>query len=136
MMKEYQDLSTQVYERSPTRDKLKCGCKVNAQASIDSFVSVRTAQARTWVHQVARAMVEQLREDKHELKTRAQKKKAKGAEYAGLFMKTTKTKEQVMCQVKWGGSCTTTSKNCSACGKGGIGMKTTAGGLTLSCAPR
>ena len=35
-MKEDQDLSTQVYGRSPTRDKLECGCTVNAKARIDT----------------------------------------------------------------------------------------------------
>ena len=34
-MKEDQDLSKQAYERSPTRDKLECGCEVNAQARIE-----------------------------------------------------------------------------------------------------
>ena len=43
-----QDLSTQAPGRSPTRDKLECGCKVNAQACIDTLVLVRTAQARNW----------------------------------------------------------------------------------------
>ena len=62
VMKEGQDLSTQVYGRSPTRAKLECGCKVNAQARIDTLVLVRTTQARkrnksgTWIHPVARAM--------------------------------------------------------------------------------
>ena len=36
-------------------------------------------QSRTWVHQVARAMEEQLREDRQESKTREQKKEAKDA---------------------------------------------------------
>ena len=74
-----------MYGRSPTRDKLDFGCTVNAQALIDKFVLVKTVQARkieqsrTWVHQVARAMEEQLREDRQESKTREQKKEAKDA---------------------------------------------------------
>ena len=56
--------------------------------------------------------------------------------HARLFMKTTKSKEQVTCKMKWRNSCITISRNCSACGKGGTGMTTKAGGLTLSCAPR
>ena len=35
-------------------------------------------------------------------------------------MKTTKTKEQVTCKMTWRNSCTTMSRNCSACGEGGI----------------
>ena len=87
-MKEDQDLSTQVYERSPTRDKLECGCEVNAQARIDTHRHARVdasntiekrEQTGTWVRQVARAMEEQLREDQQELKRREQMKKAEDA---------------------------------------------------------
>ena len=50
-------------------------------------------QTGTWVHQVARAMEVQLREDQQELKTREHKKKAQTAKgYASLFMKTTPNK--------------------------------------------
>ena len=45
-MKEDQDLSTQVYGRSPTRDKLACGCKENARARIDTLVLTRATQSR------------------------------------------------------------------------------------------
>ena len=38
--------STQVFGRSPTRDKLACGCEVNAQARIDTFVLTRATQSR------------------------------------------------------------------------------------------
>ena len=41
--------------------------------------------------------------------------------YAGLFMRTTKTKGQVMRKMKWRNSYNTMSGHCSACGKGGIG---------------
>ena len=41
-----------------------------------------------------------------------------------------------MCKMKCGNSCITMSRNCSACGKGGIGMTSKAGGLTQGCAPR
>ena len=44
--REDQDLSTRVYGRSPTRDKLECGCKVNAQARIDTLVLMRTTRSR------------------------------------------------------------------------------------------
>ena len=58
---------------------------MNAQARIDTLVLVRTStsekieQTATWVYQVARAAEEQSREDKQELKTREQKKRAKDA---------------------------------------------------------
>ena len=39
-------LSTQVYGWSPALDKLECGCKVNAQARINTLVLVRTTQER------------------------------------------------------------------------------------------
>ena len=128
-------MSTQVYGRSPTDDKLECGCNANAQARIDTLVLANNAseaieQSGTWVHEVARAMDEQLREDDQELKTREQKKKQRMQRgYAGLFMKT-----QVTCKIKWADSCIMTSRNCSACGKD-IGMTTKAGGLTRGCAP-
>ena len=41
--------------------------------------------------------------------------------YEGSFMRTTRIKEQTTCKMNWGNSCTTTSRHCSACGKGGIG---------------
>ena len=41
--------------------------------------SEKMEQTGTWVHQVARAMEEQLREDEHELKTLENKQKAKDA---------------------------------------------------------
>ena len=65
------------------RDKLECGCKVNAWTRIDMLVLAQASkveQTGTWVHQVARTMEEQLREDQQELKTREQKKNAKDAE--------------------------------------------------------
>ena len=45
VMKEDQDLSTRVYGRSSTRDKLQCGCKEDAQTRIDMLLLVRTTQA-------------------------------------------------------------------------------------------
>ena len=45
-MKEDQDRSTLVYGRSPTRDKLECGCEVNSQARIDRLVSTRATRSR------------------------------------------------------------------------------------------
>ena len=46
----------------------------------------------------------------------------------------TRAKEQVTCKMKWRNSCITVSRNCSAGGKGGVGMTTKAGGLTRGCA--
>ena len=40
-------VKTRVYGRSPTRDKLDCGCEVTAQAHIDTLVSTRATQPRT-----------------------------------------------------------------------------------------
>ena len=60
--------------RSPTRDKLERECKVNAQAH-----NRENGTNRNMVHQVARAMEEQLREDQEELKTREQNQRAKDA---------------------------------------------------------
>ena len=76
-MKEDEDLSTQEYERSPTRDKKECGCEVNAQARTDTLE--KGEQTGTWVRQVARAMEEPSRKDRQELKTREQKRKAEDA---------------------------------------------------------
>ena len=45
-MKEDQDLSTQVCGRSPTRNKLECGCEVNAQTRIDTLVLTQATQSR------------------------------------------------------------------------------------------
>ena len=56
--------------------------------------------------------------------------------YAGLSMKSTGTKTGVACKVKWGNSCITMSRSCSACGKDGTGMTTKADGVIQSCAPR
>ena len=42
-------------------------------------------------------------------------------------MRTTQAKEQIRCNMKWGNSCTTMSRHCSVCGKGGTG-KTPKGG--------
>ena len=86
------DLSMQTYERSPTRDELECGCKARCtgthlHARVDANnTSEKMERTGTWVHQVARAMEEQLREDKQELKTREKKKKAKDAKrIRGIF---------------------------------------------------
>ena len=81
---------------------MECGCKVVAQARIDTLVLMRTKQSRkmqqtgTWAHEVARAMEEQLREDKQELKTWDQKKKSKDAKrMRGIVHENDKkTKEQ------------------------------------------
>ena len=60
-MKEDQDLSTRVCGRSPTRDKLECGCKEHAQARIDMLVLVRTTQSENLEQSgTCRAMEEQL----------------------------------------------------------------------------
>ena len=85
MKEEDQDLSTNGYERSPTPDKLEWGCKINPTGTHRHVgvglnnTSENMEQTGTWVHQVARAMEEQLREEKQDLKTREQKKKAKDA---------------------------------------------------------
>ena len=55
-----------MYRRASTR--------VDANNTIE-----KVEQTGTWVHQIARAMEEQLRDDQQELKTREQKKKAKDA---------------------------------------------------------
>ena len=79
------DLSMQAYGQSPTWDKLECGSTEHTRARTEharvcaNSTSEKIEQTGTWVHQVARAMEEQLREDKQELKTREQKKNAKDA---------------------------------------------------------
>ena len=78
-------LSTKACERSPTRDVSRCGCGENARARIDTLRPTRTTQIEkgeqtgTWVHQVARAMEEQLREDQEGLETHEQKRKTEDA---------------------------------------------------------
>ena len=63
--------------------------RINANNAIE-----KGEQRGTCVRQVAPAMEEQLRKDQEELETREQKRKAENAKgYAGLFMKTTRTKD-------------------------------------------
>ena len=53
-----------------------------------------------------------------------------------MFMKVTTAKEQVTVKTKWGNSCITMSRNCSACEEDGIGITTKAGGWIWGCASR
>ena len=108
-------------------DKLECGCKANVKASIDMLVLVQATRARRWnnqeLGQVAQAMKEQLREDEQELKTREQKMMAKDAKsIRGIVTENDKNKGTSHVQDEWRISCTTTSRHCSACGRGVIGM--------------
>ena len=80
-------------------------------------------------------MEEQLTEDQQELKMREQKKAKDAKRIRGIVHEKTRAKEQVTCEMIWRNSCMTLSRNCSACGKDGIGMTTKADGLTRSCAP-
>ena len=73
----------------------------------------------TWVHQVARLMEEQLREDKQELKTQEQKKSTDATRIRGTVHE--KEKRRNKSRARW---------------KDVIGMTTKAGDLTLSCALR
>ena len=52
------------------------------------------------------------------------------------FMRTTGKRERAARMTRWCNSCTMMSRNCSVCGKAGMGTTTKAGGLTPSCAPR
>ena len=122
---------------------MECGCKVVAQARIDTLVLMRTTQSRkmqqtgTWAHEVAPSngrTVERGSAGVEHAGTRRMQRMQRG--YAGLFMKMTRTTERVTCKVKWRNSCITMNRNCLACGKGGIGMATKAGGLIRNCAPR
>ena len=85
MIKEDQDLSTQMHGRTPTRDKLECGCKsectgTHRHARVNANnKSEKGEHTGTWVRQAARALEEQLRKDKQELKTREPKEKAEDA---------------------------------------------------------
>ena len=85
LTREDQDPSTQAYERSPTRDKLECGCEVHAQGThrrarvYANNTIEKGEQTGTWVRQVARAMEEQLRKDQQERNTQEQKRKAEDA---------------------------------------------------------
>ena len=85
-MKEDQGLSTQVYGRSPTRDKLECGCEVNAQERIDTLGITPTTLSRKenkqengYIKLPEQSVEEELGEEQQELKTREKKKKAKDA---------------------------------------------------------
>ena len=62
--------------------------------------SEKVEQTGTWVHQVARVMEEQLREDKQELKTREQKKKAKDAKRIRGIVHENKRKNHVQDEVE------------------------------------
>ena len=95
-----------------------CVCPHNANNAVE-----KGEQAVTWVHQVAQAMEEQLREDQQELKMREQKKKVEDARRIhGTVHENDKNKgtshrhnevEKLMHHDE---------QYCSACGKGGIGM--------------
>ena len=79
-------------------------------------------------------MEEHLREDKQELKTREQKRKAKDAKKIRGIAHENKGTSHV--QDEKVNSCVTMSRNCSVCGNDGIGMTTMVGGLIRNCAPR
>ena len=73
----------------------------------------KVEQTGTWVHQVARAKEEQLREEQQELKKWEQKKKAKATKrIRGNGRDREKTKEQVTHKMKWENSCIMMSRNC------------------------
>ena len=61
------------------RTQSKCTGTHRHARAVANNTSEKMEQAGTWVHQVARAMEGQLREDMQELKTREQKQKAKDA---------------------------------------------------------
>ena len=83
--REDQGLSTQVCGRSPTRDVSRCACEVikctstHRHAQTNENNAIEKEQTGTWVRHVARAMEEQLREDKEGLETHEQKKKTEDA---------------------------------------------------------
>ena len=120
-------MSTQLYGRSPTRDKLECGCEVDAQARIDTLVLTRATQLRKGKQTgnmgtsscPSNGGTIQLREDQQELRIREQKNKAKDARrIRGTVHENDKNKRTVTCKMKWRNSCITMSRNCSACGEG------------------
>ena len=78
------------------------------------------------VHQVARAMEELLRE---ELETLEMKNANVQKGYAGFIHENDKDEGTCQVQDEMGNSCTTMCWNCSAFGKGGIGMTTEAVGV-------
>ena len=75
----------------------------NAQARINTFVLVRTAQAREWNKQEhGYIKFPSNREDQQKLEMREQKKKSKDAKrIRGIVHENDKTKEQVTCKIKW-----------------------------------
>ena len=102
-MKEDQDLSTQVRERSSTRDKLELRlqkkmnrARINTSGLKRTTKSEKMKQTGTWVRQVARAMEEQLRDGPtgaEDAGTSRGKQKICKYDIAGLFTKATRTKE-------------------------------------------
>ena len=114
----------------------------NAQARIDMLVLVRTRQARkwneleTWVHQVARAMGAQLREDKQDLKTREQKKAKDAKKTRGIVHKNVENKATSQVQDEMRKLMHHVEQELFSLSEGVFGMTTEAVGWTPSCAPR
>ena len=74
------------------------------------------------MRQVAQAMVEQLKEDEQELKTREQRRKAKDAKRIRGIVHENGRNEGASRMTRWCNSCTTMRRNCSVW-KAGIGTK-------------
>ena len=122
-----------MHERSPTHDKSECGCAgahwharvdANREHGPNRNMGTSGCPSNGGTDERGSPGVEDA----------GAEEESKGCkeDTRDCSRKRSKTKEQVTCKIEMGNSCITMSRNCLACGKGGIGMTTQAEGLIRS----